>query len=105
MGADYPSVQGPGGPQGDYVAQGLDHILVNQAAIDSALVVDCQLTHARINADFPESAPPGSAASRAWRARTEAPAPQRRPRPFTPGIGCSATGAKPRRGREAFTTK
>lgn len=40
----------------DYVAQSLDHILVNQALVDSDLVVDYQLTHARINADFPEVA-------------------------------------------------
>ena len=40
----------------DYVAQSLDHILVNQALVDSELVVDYQLTHARINADFPEVA-------------------------------------------------
>ena len=40
----------------DYVAQTLDHILVNQAVIDSQLVADYRLTHARINADFPEVA-------------------------------------------------
>ena len=40
----------------DYVAQSLDHILVNQAVVDSDLIVDYQLTHARINADFPEVA-------------------------------------------------
>src|SRR5690606_15125298 len=40
----------------DYVAQSLDHILVNQAVVDSQLVADYRLTHARINADSPEVA-------------------------------------------------
>lgn len=38
----------------DYTAQTLDHILVNQALIDSPLVDSYSLSYARINVDFPE---------------------------------------------------
>jgi len=40
----------------DYQAQSLDHVLVNQAVVDSPLVVGLDVSHARINADFPEVA-------------------------------------------------
>lgn len=40
----------------DYQAQSIDHILVNQALIDSPLVAGYDVSHARINADFPEIA-------------------------------------------------
>ncbi len=40
----------------DYQAQSLDHVLVNQAVVDSPLVVGLDISHARINADFPEVA-------------------------------------------------
>ncbi len=40
----------------DYQAQSLDHVLVNQAIVDSPLVVGLDISHARINADFPEVA-------------------------------------------------
>jgi len=40
----------------DYQAQSLDHVLVNQALVDSPLVVGLDISHARINADFPEVA-------------------------------------------------
>jgi uncharacterized protein len=40
----------------DYQAQSLDHVLVNQALVDSPLVVGLDVSHARINADFPEVA-------------------------------------------------
>lgn len=40
----------------DYQAQSLDHVLVNQALIDSPLVAGYAISHARINADFPEVA-------------------------------------------------
>ncbi|MEF3082475.1 lamin tail domain-containing protein [Luteimonas sp. SMYT11W] len=40
----------------DYQAQSLDHVLVNQAMVDSPLVVGLDVSHARINADFPEVA-------------------------------------------------
>ncbi|NYZ62199.1 Calx-beta domain-containing protein [Luteimonas deserti] len=38
----------------DYQAQSLDHVLVNQALVDSPMVVGLDISHARINADFPE---------------------------------------------------
>ena len=43
-------------------AQSLDHILFNQAVLESALLSDWTLSHARLNADFPETArnDPGS---------------------------------------------
>lgn len=40
----------------DYQAQSLDHVLVNQALVDSPMVVGLDISHARINADFPEVA-------------------------------------------------
>ncbi|MCD9098645.1 pre-peptidase C-terminal domain-containing protein [Luteimonas fraxinea] len=40
----------------DYQAQSLDHVLVNQALVDSPLVVGLDVSHARINADFSEVA-------------------------------------------------
>lgn len=40
----------------DYQAQSLDHVLVNQALVDSPQVVGLDISHARINADFPEVA-------------------------------------------------
>ncbi len=40
----------------DYQAQSLDHVLVNQAVVDSPLVAGLDVSHARINADFPEIA-------------------------------------------------
>lgn len=40
----------------DYQAQSLDHILVNSALMDSPLLDSYSLSHARINADFPEVA-------------------------------------------------
>lgn len=40
----------------DYQAQSLDHVLVNQAIVDSPMVVGLDISHARINADFPEVA-------------------------------------------------
>ncbi len=40
----------------DYQAQSLDHVLVNQAIVDSPLVAGLDVSHARINADFPEIA-------------------------------------------------
>nr|WP_238346092.1 Calx-beta domain-containing protein [Luteimonas saliphila] len=40
----------------DYQAQTLDHILVNDALVDSPLVAGLEISHARINADFPETA-------------------------------------------------
>ncbi|MET0327615.1 MAG: pre-peptidase C-terminal domain-containing protein [Luteimonas sp.] len=40
----------------DYQAQSLDHVLVNQAIVHSPLVVGLDISHARINADFPEVA-------------------------------------------------
>lgn len=40
----------------DYQAQSLDHVLVNQALVDSPMVVGLDVSHARINADFPEVA-------------------------------------------------
>ncbi len=40
----------------DYQAQSLDHVLLNQAVIDSPMVVGLDVSHARINADFPETA-------------------------------------------------
>jgi len=40
----------------DYQAQSLDHVLVNDALVDSALVAGIELSHARIATDFPEIA-------------------------------------------------
>ena len=40
----------------DYNAQSLDHVLFNQAIVDSPLVADISVSHARLNADFPETA-------------------------------------------------
>ncbi|TWT18689.1 nuclease [Luteimonas marina] len=40
----------------DYQAQSLDHVLVNDALVDSPLVAGIELSHARIAADFPEIA-------------------------------------------------
>ncbi|VXA92791.1 conserved exported hypothetical protein [Luteimonas sp. 9C] len=40
----------------DYQAQSLDHVLVNQALVDSPAIVGLEISHARINADFPEVA-------------------------------------------------
>jgi len=40
----------------DYQAQSLDHVLVNDALIESPLVAGIDLSHARINADLPETA-------------------------------------------------
>ncbi|MCW5580305.1 MAG: lamin tail domain-containing protein [Luteimonas sp.] len=40
----------------DYQAQSLDHVLVNDALVDSPLVAGIELSHARINADMPETA-------------------------------------------------
>jgi len=40
----------------DYQAQSLDHVLVNQALVDSPMVAGLDISHARINADFPEVA-------------------------------------------------
>ena len=40
----------------DYQAQSLDHVLVNDALVDSPLVTGIELSHARINADMPEVA-------------------------------------------------
>ena len=40
----------------DYQAQSLDHVLVNDALVDSPLVAGIELSHARINADMPEIA-------------------------------------------------
>src|SRR5690606_14886287 len=37
-------------------AQSLDHILVNEAVLSSGLVESVTMSHARINADFPETA-------------------------------------------------
>lgn len=38
----------------DYQAQTLDHVLVNEALLSSPMVTGLELSHARINADFPE---------------------------------------------------
>lgn len=40
----------------DYQAQAIDHILVNEALVSSSLLHDFSVSHARINADFPEIA-------------------------------------------------
>ncbi|MEZ0470863.1 pre-peptidase C-terminal domain-containing protein [Luteimonas salinilitoris] len=40
----------------DYQAQSLDHVLVNRALLDSADIAGHAVSHARINADFPEVA-------------------------------------------------
>ena len=40
----------------DYQAQSLDHVLVNQALVDAPQVIGLDISHARINADFPEVA-------------------------------------------------
>ena len=40
----------------DYQAQSLDHVLVNDALVESPLVAGLELSHARISADFPETA-------------------------------------------------
>ncbi|TDK24331.1 nuclease [Luteimonas aestuarii] len=40
----------------DYQAQTLDHVLVNEAILASPLVTGLDISHARINADFPEVA-------------------------------------------------
>ena len=40
----------------DYQAQSLDHVLVNDALVDSPLVTGIELSHARINTDLPEIA-------------------------------------------------
>ncbi|HRO26513.1 MAG TPA: Calx-beta domain-containing protein, partial [Luteimonas sp.] len=40
----------------DYQAQSLDHVLVNDALVESPLVAGIELSHARIAADFPETA-------------------------------------------------
>ncbi|MGJ4730866.1 pre-peptidase C-terminal domain-containing protein, partial [Luteimonas sp. SDU101] len=40
----------------DYQAQTLDHVLVNEALVESPLVAGLELSHARISADFPEVA-------------------------------------------------
>src|SRR5690606_34322090 len=40
----------------DYQAQSLDHVLVNDALVESPLVAGLELSHARISADFPELA-------------------------------------------------
>ncbi|TYT27078.1 nuclease [Luteimonas viscosa] len=40
----------------DYQAQSLDHVLVNEALVDSPLVAGLEISHARISADFPETA-------------------------------------------------
>ncbi|MGY1410491.1 Calx-beta domain-containing protein [Luteimonas sp. A611] len=40
----------------DYQAQSLDHVLVNDALVESSLVAGLELSHARISADFPELA-------------------------------------------------
>ncbi len=40
----------------DYQAQTLDHVLANAALVDSPLVAGLELDHARISADFPETA-------------------------------------------------
>lgn len=40
----------------DYTAQSLDHVLYNQAVADSPLLAGIEASHARLNADFPETA-------------------------------------------------
>ena len=40
----------------DYQAQSIDHVLVNDALVDSPQVTGIELSHARINADLPETA-------------------------------------------------